>query len=405
MNEQKIAYAQLIIKMGIQIKEGDNLIIKTQAHSHEFIELLVKEAYKLGCNKIIVEYTDDKLKRLKYQNEKIENFETLPNYIIEKSDYLVKNNFKFLHVISDDPNIFIDIEQKKISASQKIYQEKCFKQINATMNDENSWCVVAVPSKAWANVVFKDMENKEERLWDAILKATRCDKPNPINNWKNHLEKLNSIANQLNEIQYEELHFTNQLGTNLVIGLPKKHIWSAASSINQTDNSTFVANMPTEEIFTLPDYKKVDGIVYSSKALIYNGDIIDEFYLEFKNGQVVSSGAKRGEHLLKTLLEMDEGASYLGEVALVSNQSPINQANILFYNTLFDENAACHLALGRAYPTCLLDGAGLNIEQLKKRGANYSIIHEDFMFGTSDLKVIATKEKIKTIIFENGEFI
>lgn len=405
MNKQIQAYADLVVSMGINIKKGDYLTIKSPTECDYFVELLVKAAYEKGAKKVVVDFSSDLIKRQQYLNEELENFEKIDDYIVSKNDMYVKYNYKFISITAPDPKAFEGVDSKKIQAATRAYNKECKNVIEQTMSDISSWCVISVPTLAWAKVLYGDVENNIELLWEEILKATRCNLENPIQEWEKHIEKLTKVADFLNDKEIEKLHFKNSLGTDLIVGLPKDYIFMAAKSINQAQNDEFIANMPTEEVFTMPHNKRVDGKVYSSKPLNYNGSIIDEFYLEFKEGEVVNYGAKVGEEVLKNMLETDAGARRLGEVALVSYSSPINQAGILFYNTLFDENASCHLALGRAYPTCIKDGVDMDEETLSKNGANESAIHVDFMFGTNDMNVEAHLENNESIlIFKEGEF-
>ncbi len=405
MQDKKKKYAELVLTVGLNVVNGDKVYISAPAETYSFIQLLVEEAYELGASKVLVDFRDDVINRNKYLNENLENFETVNDFDIVKAEHLVENNFKLLSVSASDPNALNGVDNAKLAAYNKAYYNSCKKRVDYTMGNFGSWLVMSVPTKAWADVVFNNDENSVDLLWNEILKACRCDLENPIQAWREHIEKLNKVSKDLNEMQYDKLHFKNSLGTDLHVSLPKNHIWGAADSVNNTDQSLFVANMPTEEVFTMPHREKVFGKVYSSKPLVYNGSPIENFWLEFKDGEVIDYGAEVGIDVLETMLNMDDGAKRLGEVALVEFSSPINLSNILFYNTLFDENASCHLALGRSYPTNIENGVNLTEEELQAEGGNSSSIHVDFMFGTSDMNVIATKNNTEKMIFENGAFV
>jgi len=310
---------------------------------------------------------------------------------------------------ASDPSIFKDVEKEKLRRAQMAAGQALLEYRKAIMNNVLRWCVVSVPTPAWATKVFSEAGDEQvavDKLWQAIFSAVRIDKDNnPVKDWEQHIAFMKKATDFLNGEQLVSLHYTNRLGTDLTIKLPKGHIWAGGAEI-AADKVTFVANMPTEEVYTLPERSGVDGVVYASKPLIYQGNVIDGIRLVFKEGKVVEYSASKGEAVLKQLLDTDEGAKYLGEVALVPYDSPISNSNILFYNTLFDENAACHLAFGKAYPTCIEGGEEMDSVELVKNGVNDSLIHEDFMIGTEDLQITGTRADGSTIqIFENGNFV
>ena len=275
------------------------------------------------------------------------------------------------------------------------------------MADKNSWCVVGAPTVAWAKVVFPLLSETEavNKLWELIFYTSRIGEGDSVKGWEEHINELSCRAKYLNEKQFKYLKYTSDKGTNLRIELPQNHVWNAAGSGFNSKGVSFTANMPTEEVFTLPHKDGINGIVYSTKALNYNGNIIDEFKLEFKNGKVVSYNAEKGYDVLKSLLETDEGALSLGEVALVPFDSPISNTNTMFFETLYDENASCHLALGKAYPTCLKDGEKMTEEELKDKGANDSLVHVDFMVGDETLNIVGITDSGNEIpVFTNGNW-
>jgi len=276
------------------------------------------------------------------------------------------------------------------------------------MGSKSQWTIVAAPNPVWAMKVFPGLEETEavEALWKAILEASRVTEDNnPVEEWNQHNEIIFKHNQILNNYNFDTLHFTNKLGTNLTIRLVDNHIWAGGGE-HTPDGLLFNPNIPTEENFTMPHRHGVNGKVVATKPLEYQGKLIEDFWLEFKDGKVVAYDAKVNKDILENLLKFDEGSSYLGEIALISYDSPISNSGILFYNTLFDENASCHLALGRAYTINVKGGTEMSLEDLKAIGYNHSMAHSDFMFGSSDLQVTGiTKEGMKVVIFKNGDFV
>ena len=312
----------------------------------------------------------------------------------------------FLSIYASDPELLKDVEQSKIAKYQRARSRALKEYYDRIMNNYNQWCIVSVPTDAWAEKIFPKLprEESKKKLWELIFSIVRADKTDPVKEWENHLNSLKKNMNYLNKKKFKKLIYKNSLGTNLEIGLPEGHIWTAGGETSK-EGVYFVANMPTEEIFTLPKKDEVNGIVYSSKPFSYSGNLIENFSLTFKEGKVVDFSAEKGKEILEKLLKSDEGSSYLGEVALVPYDSPISNSNTIFYNTLFDENASCHLALGQAYPVCLENGSEMNESQLKEKGVNISMVHEDFMVGTSDLEIVGVDQfGNETIIMKNGNF-
>ena len=316
----------------------------------------------------------------------------------------MKNGFCYIAVAADDPAAFKDVPSEKIAAAAKARAKALKKFSDEVMSNGLRWCVVSVPTLAWAKQVFPDSKNPEEALSEAIEKTMRLDYPDPTSEWQKHIETLERRANFLNSARFEYLIFENSLGTNLKVGLADEHLWLSAKEIAK-DGKYFVANMPTEEVFTAPHRLKVDGVLKSAMPLCENGQIIDGFTITFKKGKIVDFSAEKGYETLKHLIETDDGTMRLGEVALIGKNSPIAKSGILFYNTLFDENASCHLAIGKAYPTTVKNGDKLSPKELKEKGLNDSAEHVDFMIGTSDLSVIGIKKDgSKFVLFKDGEW-
>lgn len=401
--EQKINnYINLILTVGVNIKDGDKINISIDTNLDWFAAKLTEGAYKLGAKEVLVDFKNQQLKRIEYDFACDETLATVHSYQIERDKLLADSNYKLIAVASPDPYAMEGVDSEKIQLETVSYLEKCNKLKKNTASNFNTWCVVAAANQKWADYATN---GDIDHLWDMIFTATRADMANSKQLWVEHIGKLSRVASTLNGSKYDYLHFENKLGTDLKVGLVENHIWSAADDVNKRTKESFVANMPTEEVFTMPDKYGVNGMVVASKPLNNNGQIIDQFWIEFKAGKVIDYDAKQGKEALETIITTDPGSAYLGEVALVSKHSPINQMNQLFFNTLFDENSSCHLALGNAYPTNIKGGTEMSDEQKEQSHVNISKEHVDFMFGSEDMKITAYQGKQATIIFNNGDFI
>jgi len=399
-------YAKLVVKVGVNVQKGQPVVISASTEGVEFVRLLAKYAYEEGASQVHMNWRDDELTRMKYMNSPMEVFENYPQWQADMMLDFAKRDAAFISVHSDNPELLKDVDLKKISSWNKVSGVALKEYRKYTMNDINAWCVIAIPSKDWANKVYKDVDDEKavEMLWSEIFKAVRADKEDPVAAWQDHIKNLTTKVEFLNSKRLKSLHYTSSNGTDLSVELPKGHIWSAAGGEN-VKGVYFVANMPTEEVYTMPHKDGVNGTVYSTKPLNYSGSLIDDFKITFKNGKVVDYEAKIGQEVLKDLLDIDDGAKHLGEVALVPYSSPISQANTVFIDTLYDENASCHFAFGKAYPTTIENGQNMTDEELEKAGVNNSLTHEDFMVGAKDLSIIGTTETGDTIqIFKNGEW-
>ncbi len=398
-------YARLIIKIGVNLQKGQGLEIICPVEKYEVAEALTKAGYEAGAKIVQIRWSAQSIDKLNYQNAEIDVLTDVPKWYVDSKNYLVEKDFCYVAISAEDPSLFQDISPDKIA---KIYQarSKALKKYSdAIMNNTIRWCVVSYPTSAWARQVFPNAENPEKELADAIIKTMRLDHKDPVLAWQRHIEKLNERAEFLNYSNFEYLHFKNSIGTDLKVGLADQHVWQSARE-KAKDGVHFVANMPTEEIFTAPHRLKVDGTVKSALPLCENGQIIDGFSLTFKEGEVVSFDAEKGYDTLKNLINTDSGTRRIGEVALIGKSSPIAMSNVLFFNTLFDENASCHLALGKAYPTTVKNSENLSDEELTNLGLNDSVEHIDFMIGTPDLSVTGIKKDgTKVPIFSNGEWI
>lgn len=409
MNDKLLRkYARLGVVMGVNLQKGQTLIVNTSVEGKELARMVVEEAYKVGAKEVIVNWSDDLISRMHYENQNIEVLCSIPDWMVEQKVNPLKEGAAILHLISDIPGVLAGIDADKISKTMIARQTK-FKEANEiTMSNKARWSILGVPNVEWAKKVFPDLTDEEatEKLWEQILFSTHVNEENdPIKDWKEHNAVLRKRMDILNSFNFKSLHFMNDEGTDLTIELVKNHIWCGGSEYAQ-DGVEFNANMPTEEIFCMPYKHGVNGKVVSTKPLNYNGTLISRFELTFADGEVIAYKADDNIDTLTSLINFDEGSRYIGEVALVPFHSPISQSNILFYNTLYDENASCHLALGRAYPINVKGGIEMTQEELDKIGSNNSMAHVDFMFGSSSMNITGTTLDGQEVpVFKDGDFV
>lgn len=407
-NELFKKYACLAVKIGINIQKEQMLVVNSPIECKELAREITEAAYKAGAKRVIIRWSDEIVNKLFYTYANDETLQEVPDYLVDQLKYIVEKNAAVISISAPTPGLFKDIDGRKMSLAGKAMSEKTNFYRKHMMADGAQWLVIAAPTYAWANKVFPDLKKEEafDKLWEAILKACRVTEDgDAVKEWEDHMEKIARYNRVLNEYNFTTLEFKNSLGTNLSVKLVKNHIWGGGGE--KAQNGVFFApNIPTEETFTMPDRNGVNGKVVATMPLNYMGKLIENFSLEFENGKVVAYKAEKEESTLKKLLETDEGSNRLGEVALISHNSPISNMNILFYNTLFDENASCHLALGNAYTMNIKDGNTLSEEELIKRGYNKSCEHVDFMFGSSDMEIVGIKENGEKVqIFKNGNFV
>ncbi len=400
-------FARLAIILGVNPKKGQPLVISAPVEAYEFVEECVKVAYENGSGQVSVRWSDKTLTRLDYENIDTDILKAVPNWAIERMKEQVEKGSCMLNINSPDPELLEGIDPEKIKAVrlENMKVSKPFQYY--TMNNIGQWSIVAYPNVKWAKKVFPDLEEEEalEKLWAAILYTSRVfEGQDAIKEWERHNNEMHLHAAKMNDYNFKSLHFKNKYGTDLEVGLVKDHIWCGGDETTP-DGQVFNPNIPTEEVFTMPDRFHINGTVVSTKPLNYGGKLISSFKLTFKDGKVVASEAKDNQETLDALLNTDEGSRSLGEVALISYDSPISKSGILFYNTLFDENASCHLALGACYPTTIKDGEKMTSEELSDRGGNDSMNHVDFMFGSEDMSVIGeTYDGQKIEVFKDGNF-
>ncbi len=398
-------YAELAVKVGVNIQPDQILFVSASTDAVEFVRLVTDIAYDAGARQVIVDFSDDVISRLRYEKAPADSFSEFPEWKVMEREQLVEKGAAFMSIVSQGPDLLKGIDPSRIGDFQKASGLALNKYRQALQADKFSWTVIATPSPAWAAKVFPALSEAEQvpALWEAIFKAVRADTDNPVQSWIDHDKKLHTKVDYLNEKRYKQLLYSAP-GTDLTVDLPIGHIWCGAGSDNVKGDS-FMANMPTEEVFTVPHSSGVNGYVSSTKPLSYGGNIIDKFKITFKDGRVTEITADEGEEVLQRLIDTDEGAKHLGEVALVPHASPISESNILFYNTLFDENASNHFALGSAYSFCLEGGKTMAKEDLESHGLNQSITHVDFMVGSEEMNIDGVLEDGTTeAVFRNGNW-
>lgn len=400
-------YAEFAVKVGVNPQKGQTMLISCSVESAPFARLCAQAAFEAGARDVVMKYTDEQIARIRMENASVETLEDVKPYILRSYlDYAESEGGAcILNIHDSDPEVFKGLDAQKIARANKARREALAAWRDYTMKDKVQWSIVAIPGPAWAKKVFPGDENAEEKLWQAIFQVCRVQEGTDVTAaWREHLAKLEARRNRLNELQLESVHFESANGTNLTVGLAENHTWEAAGG-RTPQGYEFLPNIPTEEVFTAPHKDKVDGIVHGTKPYVYNGEIIDGFWVRFEHGRMVEYHAEKNEALLGHLLDTDEGARRIGEVALVPASSPINQSGILFYSTLFDENASCHFALGKGFGDAIRGGRGMSEKELEQHGINRSATHVDFMLGTPDLSITGIKaDGTQVPVFQNGNW-
>lgn len=399
-------YAHLIAHAGCNLQPGQDLLISADIDAQELVHDVAKEAYEMGAREVVVHWNDSTLSRLRYEYAPMEVLETCPEWMALELNSEAERGAAILNILSSDPEAMRGIDPKKMIATAVAQNKACRAFRDGMDFGRNVWCIVGASSAKWAKHVFPDLPEAEavEKLWEAIFHTVYVDTEDPVAAWEEHRRSFEARSKWLNDRAFDRLHYQNSLGTDITLGLPEGHIWGGGGS--QTVGGTyFFPNMPTEEIYTSPDWRRTEGTVVSSKPLNHGGNLIENFSITFHEGEAVSCKAEKGEDLLKEILGTDEGSKRLGECALVPYASPISESGILYYNTLYDENASCHFALGMGFPEALQGGLEMDKEALKKAGVNDSTQHVDFMLGTSDLSITGiTKDGQEIPIFRNGNW-
>lgn len=398
-------YAQLIAKVGANVQKGQYVTVVAGLDQELLTNLVVEECYKLGAHLVSVEWQSDVVSKTQYKKASAKALSEFPAWKEEKQKFINEHLPVMIYIESSDPDALKGVNQKKVSEVQRNLVAK-IKPYRDQRENKYQWVIAGAPSKAWAKKVFPDLPAKKavEKLWDAILQTSRCGE-DPIKAWEEHNADLAKRSAYLNSLNLDYLHYEGSNGTNFKVWLNEKGVWAAGGETIKETGVYFNPNIPTEECFTTPISGKAEGIVYSSKPLSYNGELIENFSVRFKDGKAVEVKAEKGQSLLEEMIKMDEGACKLGEVALVPFHSPINDTGILFFNTLYDENAACHLALGLGFNNCIKDYEKYSNKELKEMGVNDSGIHVDFMIGTKDLSITGyTRDGKKVQIFKEGNW-
>lgn len=380
-------YAELAVKVGVNVQPGQTVVVNAPLSAVPLVRLISRKAYEAKAKNVHVEWNDEETTRIKYEMAPDEAFQEYPMWKAKGYEELAEAGAAFISIKPPNPDLLKGIHPDRIATANKVAGQAMQKYRSYAMSDKISWSVIAIASPEWAEKVYPDLSPEEgtAALWEAIFKTTRVDLEDPIQAWADHQAKLEAKAELLNAKKYKALHYTAP-GTDLTVELPEGHLWVSGGSTNEQGHA-FMANMPTEEVFTTPARGGVNGTVRSTKPLSYSGNLIENFSFTFKEGRVVDFTAEAGAEVLQRLLDTDEGARYLGEVALVPHQSPISQSGLIFFNTLFDENASNHLAIGNAYAFCLEGGKTMNEDQLAERGLNRSLTHVDFMIGSAEMDI------------------
>ena len=399
-------YAQLVIQSGCKLQPGQELFIASSTDTCEFARVLTAEAYRQGARKVTVMFGDEQISRLHFENCSLEVFESFPEWQALLKNSMAANGAAILSIISEDPLAMVGIDQNKFVAHSRASYAACKPFQDAISGGRLAWCIVGAAAPKWASYVFSDLPVDEamSKLWQAIFKAVRVDTADPVAAWAAHSKSFDERKAWLNAQSFDRLHYKNELGTNLIVGLNAKGLWQGGGDVT-VEGTPFFPNMPTEEIFTTPDRLRAEGVVYSSMPLVHFGSPVEDFSITFKDGKAVDCSARVGQEVLEATLSIDEGAGRLGECALVPWSSPIRQSGILFYNTLYDENAASHLALGKGFADCFEGGEQLSEDELEALGVNKSATHVDFMIGTADMSITGiTADGRELPIFESGNW-
>ena len=398
-------YAHLIAKVGANVQKGQYVTVVANVDQELLVNYVVEECYKRGAKLVDVDWRSDKVAKTQYKKASVKALSEFPTWKEEKQKFINEVLPTYIFIESEDPDAMKGVNQKKVSEVHKNLIAVTKKYRDARDN-KYQWLVVGAASKPWAKKVFPGVPAGKavNMLWDAILKTSRCT-DDPVKAWEEHNADLAKRSSYLNSVNLDYLHYESKNGTNFKVWLNEKALWLSGGETIKSTGVYYNPNIPTEECFTTPIAGKAEGIVFSTKPLSYNGELIENFSIRFEKGKVVEVHAEKGEHLLKEMVTMDEGASQLGEVALVPFDSPINNTGILFFNTLYDENAACHLALGMGFNNSIKDYEKYSFEELKKMGVNDSGIHVDFMIGSKDLSITGyTRDGKKVQIFKEGNW-
>ena len=397
-------YARLIVRCGVNVQKGQEVMVYAGLDQPEFVKLVVEEAYKAKASKVIVEWNYDALTKLHVKYQSVKTLGAVPEWVKARQQHFCDVLPARIHLVSEDPDGLKGVNIEKMAKARKL-SYPILRPYRDARDGKEQWCIAAVPGEAWAKKVFPGMRTRQamEKLWEAIITTSRVNE-DPVKAWEEHNADLKARCDYLNSLDITALHYTADNGTDLTVGMIPEAQFCGGGEVSR-QGIFFNPNIPTEECFISPMRGKAEGIVYSTKPLSYQGQLIENFSLRFENGKAVEAKAEKGEELLNTMITMDEGAAYLGECALVPQDSPICRSGILFYETLFDENAACHLAMGAGYADTIRDHHNKSLEECRQLGINQSMIHVDFMIGCDSMHIEAICADGKTVpIFHNGSW-
>lgn len=407
MNQEYLKkLARLAVRSGVNVQPGQLVVVNGDVEAKDLVRETVKEAYQAGASEVIVNYGDDQNTLQTYLYGSAEEFEHAPYGKAEQLNSLAKRGAAFIHIVSDDPDLLAEVNPAYPAARHKALRKEAAEYRKGLDTGQNAWTIIAAASPAWAKKVYPDLPQEEavEALWNDIFAVSRIDDADPLENWEKHDASFQKRIEKLNSTPFKQFHYTSSNGTDLTVDLNDGYIFEGGSS-KLVNGTRIFCNIPTEEVFTAPKKTGVNGKLHAVMPLSLDGKLIDGFYFDFKDGKVIDFHADQGEEALKVMMDMDEGGKYLGEMALVPFDSPIRQLNRIFYNTLIDENASCHFALGQSYQETLQGGLEMEKEQLLEHGMNQSDIHIDFMVGAPDLNITGILEDGTQIpVFENGSF-
>jgi len=397
-------YAKLIVRSGINVQKGQDVLVYAGLDQPEFVQMVVEECYKAKAREVTVFWDYQPLQKIHTRYQSVKTMGTVTEWQKARQQHYCDTLPCRLHIISEDPDGLKGVNMQKVAKARQM-SYPIMKPYIDQREGKQQWCIAAVPGVAWAKKVFPGMRTSlaMEKLWETIIATSRVNE-DPVKAWEEHNADLSKRCAYLNSLGIESLHYTAENGTDLTVGMIPEAVFCGGAEVSR-QKITFNPNIPTEECFISPMKGKAEGIVYSTKPLSYQGQLIENFSIRFENGKAVEAKAEKGEELLNTMISMDEGAAYLGECALVPQASPICQSGLLFYNTLFDENAACHLALGRGFPDTIKDHHNKTLAECRDLGINESMVHEDFMIGCDTMNIDAICADGKIVpIFRNGNW-
>lgn len=406
-------YAEFAIRKGLNLQKGQTLILSCPIETSHFARMCTEEAFKAGAKDVVVHYKDEIVSRQRLENASLETLTDIKPWVVgSRMDYVSGENTPkdacALVISAGDPEAYKGLDAEKITKSQQAMSKALKGWSDLSMANQFQWCVLSLPTAAWAKKVFpgESEEAAMEKLWNAIATATRMDTPDPVAAWGTIIEDARRRCKTLNDAKLTALHLKGENGTDLTVGLADDYVFTGGETLRSGDDLPFLANVPSEEIFTAPHKDKVDGIVKSSMPYVFNGNLIEGITIKFENGKATTATAEKGDDFLQQMMSADEGALHLGEIALVPASSPIRKAGVLFYNVLYDENAACHMALGAGYPESVIGGDAMSREQLLEKGLNDSLIHEDIMIGTPKMDIDGIMADGSTMpVFRGGEWV